>query len=140
VTTRTKTFEPEFVGYMPAEIAPSRLYISLEYRITKHRCACGCGDVVVLPIHPAQWHLAFDGEHVTLAPSIGNPQQRCRSHYFIRNNRVLWAAPLAERDATDGRRRCREAVADLDTRAATRLERPKRVVALLRRQKPIRRR
>ena len=36
------------------------------------RCCCGCGEEVVTPFSPAQWQMSFDGEAVSLHPSIGN--------------------------------------------------------------------
>jgi hypothetical protein len=38
--------------------------------------------------------LAFDGESISLYPSIGNWNFACQSHYWIRRNEVRWAAPL----------------------------------------------
>jgi hypothetical protein len=34
--------------------------------------------------------LFFDGETVSLSPSIGNFEFSCQSHYFIRKNLVVW--------------------------------------------------
>jgi Family of unknown function (DUF6527) len=33
----------------------------------------------------------FDGRSISLDPSIGNWGFQCRSHYWIKNNRVVWA-------------------------------------------------
>lgn len=88
-------FEVEFVEFVPAELAEGVLYISMQHATASHRCACGCGHRVVTPIGPADWLLTFDGT-VTLSPSIGNGQIDCRSHYFIRSNRVSWASPMTD--------------------------------------------
>jgi len=72
------------------------LYVSLSYGTVSHRCACGCGREVVTPLTPTDWKLIFDGETISLYPSIGNWNFPCRSHYWIRNNRVEWAEDWSE--------------------------------------------
>lgn len=34
--------------------------------------------------------MSYDGEVISLYPSIGNRGFQCQSHYFIRRNRVVW--------------------------------------------------
>lgn len=79
----------EFVHRVPSELKDGVLYICLECDVIIHKCACGCGEKVVLPLSPDHWQLYYDGE-VTLTPSIGNYQYNCKSHYFIRNDKVVW--------------------------------------------------
>ena len=67
------------------------LYVSTKYGTAVHRCCCGCGREVVTPLTPTDWKLIFDGETVSLYPSIGNWNSPCRSHYWIRHNRIEWA-------------------------------------------------
>ena len=81
----------EFVEYIPSELADGVLYISIPYRTAVHRCACGCGNKVVTPISPADWQLFYDGDTVSLTPSIGNWGFPCRSHYWINAGRIRWA-------------------------------------------------
>ncbi|MHB8697625.1 MAG: DUF6527 family protein [Sulfuricaulis sp.] len=50
------------------------------------------------PLSPADWQIRKDGDLVTLYPSIGNWNYPCHSHYWIRRNRIQWAAPLTSRD------------------------------------------
>lgn len=71
-------------------LEPGILYICLECNVVLHLCPCGCGEKVVLPIAPNQWHFNYDGEGVTLSPSVGNFQFPCQSHYFIQNSQVIW--------------------------------------------------
>ncbi|MGI8680276.1 MAG: DUF6527 family protein [Jatrophihabitans sp.] len=59
-----------------------------------HLCCDGCGKKVSTPLRPAQWTLTYDGETVSLAPSIGNFSLACGSHYWIRQNRVRRARPM----------------------------------------------
>jgi hypothetical protein len=37
------------------------------------------------------WALTFDGRGVSVAPSVGNWNLKCRSHYVISGNRIEWA-------------------------------------------------
>jgi hypothetical protein len=87
-----KEFEPLVVSRVPAVLETDKLYLCFECSVVIHLCACGCGEKVVLPIDPDEWKITyFDGESVTLDPSIGNFRFPCRSHYFIRYNKVVWA-------------------------------------------------
>lgn len=86
-----KTFTHRFVEFMPEKLEEGVIYISLQYALASHRCACGCGEEVVTPLSPHDWQLIFNGETVSLYPSIGNWRFRCRSHYWIDQNRAEWA-------------------------------------------------
>ena len=86
----------KFVEYIPSEIDENTLYISIEYDVAKHRCACGCGADIVTTLSPARWKLIYDGETVSLYPSIGNWSHKCKSHYFITNDNVVWAGTISE--------------------------------------------
>lgn len=81
----------EFVDYIPAEIKDGIVYISILYATAVHKCCCGCGNEVVTPLSPTDWQLSFDGQSVSLFPSIGNWSFDCKSHYWIIHNRVRWA-------------------------------------------------
>jgi Family of unknown function (DUF6527) len=81
----------QFVEFVPDQLDEGKLYISLEYATVAHKCCCGCGKEVVTPLSPTDWKLIFDGQSVTLDPSIGNWSFPCQSHYWIRNNAVQWA-------------------------------------------------
>ncbi|MER7721973.1 DUF6527 family protein [Streptomyces flaveolus] len=67
------------------------LYISIPYSTCGHLCCCGCGHEVVTPLSPAQWCLTYNGENISLTPSIGNWSLPCQSHYWIRDGRVRWS-------------------------------------------------
>jgi hypothetical protein len=87
----------EFVDFIPSEIEEDVLYISIEYDMAKHKCACGCGADIVTTLSPARWKLTYDGETVSLNPSIGNWSHTCKSHYYIINNNVKWASQISEK-------------------------------------------
>lgn len=91
-------FRHEFVEFIPRELAEGVLYVSIPYSTVVHLCACGCGTKVVTPLKPPKWSLTFDGDTISLCPSVGNWQFPCRSHYWIRRNRVLWARPFTDEE------------------------------------------
>lgn len=81
----------KFVNQIPEILEDNVIYVSIPFETVIHKCCCGCGREVVTPLSPKDWSLTFDGETITLNPSIGNWNFKCKSHYFIRNNRVVWA-------------------------------------------------
>lgn len=93
----------EFVEFIPEQLAERTLYVSIRYATAAHKCCCGCGKEVVTPLSPTDWELIFDGKSVSLYPSIGNWGFACRSHYWIRNNRVHWALPMSPTEIAAGR-------------------------------------
>ena len=82
------TISHEFVDVIPDRLEDGVVYVCIPYATVVHRCCCGCGYEVVTPLHPTRWSLVFDGESISLAPSIGNWSFPCRSHYWIRKGRV----------------------------------------------------
>jgi hypothetical protein len=83
--------ETKFVKYIPDEIKEDVLYISYEFNTAIHLCACGCKNKVVTPISPIQWCYTYNGESINLSPSIGNWNFDCKSHYWIKKSKVIWA-------------------------------------------------
>ena len=81
----------QIVHRVPEDLKPGCLYVCFECNVVVHLCACGCGSKVVLPIDPDFWSVKYNGESVSLFPSIGNFQFPCKSHYWIRENAVVWA-------------------------------------------------
>ncbi|WP_068083729.1 DUF6527 family protein [Novosphingobium rosa] len=99
--------EHRFMRNIPEKLEPGVLYISMEYGMVSHSCACGCGEEVTTPLTPTDWHLVYDGEAVTLNPSVGNWNLACRSHYVIRRGRVIEAGPWSEEEVAAERARDR---------------------------------
>lgn len=88
----------KFVEFIPRELEPNTIYVSIPYATVIHNCCCGCGNRVVTPISPMDWKLIFDGRSISLDPSVGNWSFPCRSHYWIRNNRVVWSDQWADEE------------------------------------------
>lgn len=95
-------FDHQFVEFIPSSPYEGVIYVSLEYRTIVHLCACGCGTKVVCNLSPTASAMTFDGESITINPSIGNWSFDCRSHYFIRQNCVAWIpAKIDQRTGND---------------------------------------
>ena len=94
-----------FVEFIPERLDDGILYISQRYKTAVHKCCCGCGQEVVTPLGPTDWSLRVTGGSVTLHPSIGNWSFPCRSHYFIRSSRVVWAGSMTQHEIERSRAR-----------------------------------
>lgn len=68
-----------------------------------HNCCCGCGNEVITPIGKTDWQLTEESGSITIYPSIGNWSFKCRSHYWINKNRVLWADQWSDEMIQAGR-------------------------------------
>jgi hypothetical protein len=123
---RHRTLEHRFVRNVPRELTPGVLYISMEYATAVHSCCCGCGERVVTPLTPTDWRITFDGESVTLNPSVGNWNQDCGSHYVIERNRVIKCSPWSAKRIEAEQRRDKRAKAEYYSRdpALTRTDTP----------------
>jgi len=101
---KASALRPEYVELMPKVIEEGVLYISKKYSTAVHKCCCGCGQKVVTPLKPTEWSLSVAAGGVSLRPSIGNWSFPCRSHYWIRNNQVVWAGDMSAAEIERGRR------------------------------------
>lgn len=95
--------EHRFVTEAPSVLQPGVLYVSLDYVTTLHLCCCGCGQEAITPLSPQDWRLTYDGETVSLWPSIGNWSFPCKSHYWIKEGRVVWAPQWTDDEIAFGR-------------------------------------
>lgn len=99
------TIKHEFVEIIPDEIKEGILYISIPFATSMHKCACGCGEIVVIPIRSTEWTLIWDGETVSISPSVGNWSLPCQSHYFITKNKILWSRKWTNSEIKTGRKK-----------------------------------
>lgn len=100
---KTKSLEIQHVTYIPEQLSPEILYISKEYNVAGHLCACGCGNKVIVPLGPTEWTFSERAGCPTLRPSIGNWQLPCRSHYFITNGNIVWVGSWSTEEINAGR-------------------------------------
>lgn len=99
-----------FVQLVPESLEIGVLYVALEHRVATHLCCCGCGEEVVTTLSPTHWTLLFNGESVSLEPSVGNWALPCQSHYVVDRGDVIecgqWSAGeiAAEREKAQAER------------------------------------
>jgi hypothetical protein len=91
---KRQDIQPRDVEAIPPVLDEGILYISERYRVAMHKCCCGCGEEVVSPLNPAEWSVIRRGRLVSLFPSIGNWNFACKSHYWIKANRIVWSGRL----------------------------------------------
>jgi hypothetical protein len=92
-----------FVDAIPKTLEERILYIAIDYATAIHKCVCGCGNEVVTPLSPTDWKFTYDGATVSLSPSIGNWNFKCKSHYWIDRSTVRWAEQWTEGQVAAGR-------------------------------------
>ncbi|MCW5318680.1 hypothetical protein GTQ43_34885 [Nostoc sp. KVJ3] len=102
---RLNAIEHQFVEFIPSELKEGIIYVSIAYTTAVHKCCCGCGNKVVTPITPTDWKLIFDGKTISLTPSIGNWSFPCRSHYWVKRNKIRWAEDWSDKQVDAGRKR-----------------------------------
>jgi hypothetical protein len=102
---RELTLKHEFVDSIPNCLKDGTVYVSLAFATAAHKCCCGCGNEVITPLSATDWKLTFDGEFISLDPSIGNWAFPCQSHYWIKRNRVKWAPRWSQKQIEAGRLR-----------------------------------
>ncbi|MBL7738453.1 MAG: hypothetical protein JNK14_04485 [Chitinophagaceae bacterium] len=100
-----KTLQHRFVELIPDELEEGVIYVSLAYCTAIHKCVCGCGHEVVTPLSPTDWKLTFDGKTISLYPSIGNWSFPCRSHYWIKDNRIEYSLNWTEKEVKKRRKK-----------------------------------
>lgn len=98
-------FEVERVQYMPSDLKPGVLYVSDEFGIAIHLCACGCGSKVHTSLGATEFSVEETPDGPSVFPSISNWQRPCRSHYWIKRGQVVWAEKLTLKQATAGHAR-----------------------------------
>jgi hypothetical protein len=98
-------FKLQKVKYMPAQLEPGILYVSDEFEIAVHLCACGCGEKIRTPLGPTEWKVSVEKRRAgpSVWPSIGNWQLPCHSHYIIRRGNVIWCNQWTPEEITAGR-------------------------------------
>jgi hypothetical protein len=93
-----KTISHKFVEFIPSAEKQEEgvVYITTTYNTAVHKCFCGCEQQVVTPLSPTDWRVTYDGESISIHPSIGNWSYECRSHYWIKKGRIIWAEDWSE--------------------------------------------
>jgi hypothetical protein len=97
-------FKMQRVHYMPKDFLPGVLYVSEEFGIAIHLCACGCATKVKTPLGPTEWSVNETKQGPNLRPSVGNWQQPCQSHYWIDCGEIVWSEKWTAEEIVAGRR------------------------------------
>lgn len=90
------TVIPEYVYFMPKkeDMKEGIIYISKEFELAIHLCACGCGFQTVTPFKNkfGGWDLTDNDGNITLRPSIGNfsGENPYHAHYYITDGKIEW--------------------------------------------------
>lgn len=100
---RAQSVRPEYVEFIPKALEDGVLYISRKFKTASHPCCCGCGTKIVTPLRETEYSLIDRRGVISLHPSIGNWIHPCQSHYWIRDNRVLWAGAMSRAEIHLGR-------------------------------------
>lgn len=84
----------------PEDVRPGFIYLIGEKTkpwSAKFVCPCGCADVITLSLierdNPRWTHSINALGSISLWPSVWRTKG-CRSHFYIKNGRVLWAYPM----------------------------------------------
>ncbi|MBY3531240.1 hypothetical protein HFN72_35955 [Rhizobium laguerreae] len=94
---------PLLVDKIPEKLDDGVIYVSERYRVALHNCCCGCGEEVSTPLSATEFSIRVYRSSVTVRPSIGNHDFACRSHYFITNGNIEWAAEMSRAQIDAGR-------------------------------------
>jgi hypothetical protein len=95
----------KFVKVIPDSLDEGTVYITIHYNTAIHKCVCGCGNEVGTPLSSNDWELSYNGESISLYPSIGNWSFECQSHYWIRNSKVVWAEKWSKNQIEENRKK-----------------------------------
>jgi hypothetical protein len=98
------TIIPKFVSRVPSEIKEGIIYISTDVNTAVHLCPCGCKTEIITPIDPNEWKFTYDGETISLYPSVGVWGAQCKSHYWITKNKIEWAGTYSENEIREVRK------------------------------------
>ena len=83
---------PVYCEHIHETLEHGNLYISNEFKIAIHLCACGCGVQTVTPIDEGEWAISDNEGKITLRPSIGNfmGENPYHAHYFFTEKKIDW--------------------------------------------------
>ena len=94
--TKIDAYELRIIDDIQYDYEYGKLYLIGEnsnYWLCAFHCPCGCGELLELLLlkdaNP-HWNLEIlDDKHINLSPSVWKIHG-CKSHFFIKNNQVIW--------------------------------------------------
>jgi len=99
---KARKFDVKFTDSFPLHLKEGILYVSIKHRVVSHLCACGCSSIIDTPISPDGWRITYNGDTISLYPSIGNWHLVCHSHYYITDSIAI---PLFNDNILYGKRK-----------------------------------
>lgn len=90
------SLKPLFVENAPDVLEDGVIYVSIPFGVAMHNCCCGCGGEVTTRISPTGWEFSFNGEDISVWPSVGPSTFKCKSHYVIRRGKIIWHPPMSD--------------------------------------------
>lgn len=89
-------YTPVYVTLAPNDMEQGKVYISEEFNTAIHKCLCGCGEKVVMPLAHGDgffrnkgWNIIKEANGtVSFSPSVGNFQSKCNTHYIMTKNKA----------------------------------------------------
>lgn len=112
---KNKKIDAKFVDTIPEELEDDVIYVSLLHKTVMHKCLCGCGEEISTPLHPTGWEITYNGDTISLWPSVGNWSLHCKSHYIIRKNTVIWCREWTREEIERERKRRKGEILDFYT-------------------------
>lgn len=88
VTIYDKTFK--------STLTPGELMLGQDKDIIQFLCPCGCGKEIYLTskewcdVRGKNWSILEKDGKVTLWPSVNATGFECKSHFWIKDNKVVW--------------------------------------------------
>jgi len=68
---------------LKSEMEENTLYYMSSIEYVSHKCLCGCGAMITLPVSQGGWTFDYTNDKATMTPSILN--DGCKAHYIITN-------------------------------------------------------
>lgn len=97
------TYSYKFVKAFPDRLDEGVLYVSVDFATAAHSCFCGCRSEVYTRFSTTDWSMKFDGDTVSINPSVGNWSFPCQSHYVLAHGRIRWANKWSREQIDMGR-------------------------------------
>jgi Family of unknown function (DUF6527) len=87
----SRVIQIESRSELPGNLGFALYVIGRKWAVLK--CPCGCGEVIDVNLMKSRkpcWTLTMKDGKATLHPSLWVPNERCGSHFWLRDNRIHW--------------------------------------------------
>jgi hypothetical protein len=83
----------ESTSDLPSRLGKSLYVVGSPPKWAILACPCGCGeriDVNLMRSRTPRWVLTLTNGAASLSPSLWMPRQKCGSHFWLAENRIVW--------------------------------------------------